>query len=312
MYTIHCSPVTHGCHQVNVQVNDVQVDSTSLVIPFNPYLDNITPVCTIPELNGPWGVAVMDDGHIIVSECSGDCVTVLDREGKKVKSFGQENKESGYANFSYPLGVAITPDNFILVADNHKIQKISMDGKCIKSVGKEGSEPLEFNFPHGITISQLTGHIYITDCSNSRIQVLNPDLTFSHTFGTQGSAEGQLYCPREVAIDKQGLVYVTDHDNGRIQVYTPEGQFLSQFGTKGSSPGQLSEPVGIFINNELLYITEEGNSRISIFTTDSQFVHSFGGRGSSVGKFNTPNGITFDNKGCMYVCDRENGTLLMY
>ena len=51
--TIHCSPVTHGHHEVNVQVNDVQVDDTLLVIPFNPYLDNITPIHTIPELKRP-------------------------------------------------------------------------------------------------------------------------------------------------------------------------------------------------------------------------------------------------------------------
>ena len=312
VYTIHCNPVTHGRHQVNVKVNDVQLNGTSLVIPFNPYLNNITPVCTITELKGPWGVAVTNDGHIIVSEWEGNCVTILDREGKKVKSFRQKTKENGYANFSCPLGVAITPDNFILVADKHKIQKISMDGKCIKSVGKQGSGTLEFYYPHGITISPLTGHIYIADSGNSCIQVLNPDLTFSHTFGTLGSAKGQLNHAKDVAIDNQGLVYVTDHSNDRIQVFTPEGQFLSQFGTKGSSPGQLSQPVGISINNKLLYITEEGNDRISIFTTDGQFVRSFGQCGSSVGQFNAPNGIAFDNKGYLYVCERTNGTLVVY
>ena len=55
VYTIHCSPVTRGHHQVNVQVNDFQVDSTSVVIPFNPYLDNITLVRSIYELNRPLG-----------------------------------------------------------------------------------------------------------------------------------------------------------------------------------------------------------------------------------------------------------------
>ena len=99
------------------------------MILFNPYLDNITPVHTIPELNGPLGVAVTDDGHIIVSMCSGDSVAILDRDGKKVKSFGQvgENVE-----FFYPRGIAISPNNLILVTDKHKIQKISMDGECVK------------------------------------------------------------------------------------------------------------------------------------------------------------------------------------
>ena len=186
VYTIHCSPVIRGLHQVNVRVNDVQVNGTSLVIPFNPYLDKITPIHTITELNKPYGVAVTDDGHILVSEWEGNCITVLDRDGNKVKSLGPLGGERGSVELLNPRGVAITPDNLILVANNfHEIQKISVDGKCIKSVGKQGSGPREFNVPRGITVSSKTGHIFMVDHSNHRVQVLNPDLTFSHTFGTQ-------------------------------------------------------------------------------------------------------------------------------
>ena len=95
------------------------------------------------------------------------------------------------------------------------------------------------NYPRGITISPKTGNIYIADCDNHRIEVLNPDLTFSHTFGNKGSAEGQFNNPVDVAIDRQGLVYMTDHINHCIQTFTSEGQFLSQFFTKGPGPGQL-------------------------------------------------------------------------
>ena len=52
----------------------------------NPY--NITPVRTITEFDYPWGVAVSDDGHVIVAEWDGRRVTILDNKGKKVKSFG--------------------------------------------------------------------------------------------------------------------------------------------------------------------------------------------------------------------------------
>ena len=311
VYTIHCSPVNNGHHQVNVQVNDVQVDSISLVIPFNPYLDNISLVSTITELNGPCGVAVTDDGYIIVSELGGDCVTLLDRDRKKIESFGQKSRGSGTVKFSQPRGVAITPDNFVLVTDNHRIQKISMDGKCIKSVGKQGSGPLEFNCPRGITISLITGHIYIADRFNHRIQVLNPDLTFSHAFGTKGSAEGQFNNPGDIAIDRQGLVYVADISNHRIQTFTSEGQFLSQFGTKGFCPGQFICPSGIVIDDDnLMYITEWGNNRISIFTTDGLFVRYFGGHDST--SVNEPRGITFDREGYLWVCDFSNNRLVVY
>ena len=310
VYTIHCSPVTHGHHQVNVQVNDVQVNGTSLVIPFSSCLDNITPVHTIHEFSRPYGVAVTDDGHVIVSEFSRNCVTVLDRDRKKIKSFGQNS--GGNVKFIHPRGVAITADNFILVTDNHKIQKVSMDGKCITSVGKQGNGPLEFNQPNGIAISPTIAYIYIADYGNNCIQVLNPDLTFSHTFGTKGSAEGQFNNPVGIAIDKQGLVYVTDTHNHRIQIFTPEGQFLSKFGTKGSGPGQVAFPTGIVIDdNNLMYIVDQSNSRISIFTIDGQFVRSFGGQDSNVGQLNAPYGITFDKEGYLYVCDYCNNKLVV-
>ena len=64
VYRIHCNPSARGTHTVKVQVYDVEYEDISLVIPFNPYLDNITPVGTITELKRPCGVAVSDDGHL--------------------------------------------------------------------------------------------------------------------------------------------------------------------------------------------------------------------------------------------------------
>ena len=304
VYRIHCSPVMNGPHQLNVQVNNVQLESTSLVIPFNPYLAKHTSIRTIDGLKQPSGVAVSNDGHVIVTEYDGNFITVLDREGKKVKSF----TSSGY----HPRGVAITPDNFIFVADNHKIQKLSMNGKLIASVGQKGKKPLEFQYPDGIAISPTTRQIYVVDKHNHRIQVLNPDLTFSYSFGSKGSAKSQFNAPEFIAIDNQGLIYVSDRDNHRIQVFTSEGKYISQFGTCGSGPGQLQSPTGLAISNNLLYVVERDNNRVSIFTTDGQFVSSFGGFDNKKDQFHWPYGITLDNEGYLYICDTYNDRLLIY
>ena len=310
VYRIHCSPVMNGPHQVNVQINSVQLESTSLVIPFNPYLAKHTSIRTIDGLNKPCGVAVSDDGYAIVTENRGSCITVLDREGKKVKSFSSGRiKFLSSTSFSCPRGVAIIPDNFILVTDNHKIQKLTFDGKLIASVGQQGSKPLEFNYPWGITISPTTGQILVADCDNHRIQVLNPDLTFSYSFGSYGSAKGQFGFPRFIAIDNQGFVYVSDWGNNRIQVFTSNGKYISTF---GFGAGQLQYPIGLIINNNLLYVAEEYNHRVSIFTTDGQFVSSFGEKGNKKDQFNGPYGIALDNEGYVYVCDFWNDRLVMY
>ena len=314
VYRIQCNPSTSGTHTVKVQVYDVQLEDTSLVIPINPYLDNITPVRTITELKKPWGVAVSDDNHVIITESNGNCVTILDREGKKVKSLGGKGG-SGNVKFFAPRGVATTPDKFILVSDNNSIQKINMDGYLIASVGEWGSRPLQFNVPDGIAISPITGQVCIADNGNHRIQVLNPDLTFSRSFGSEGSANGQFQYPRDIAIDSQGLVYVADTGNHRIQKFSPDGKFVGQFGTKGSGPGQLKSPDGITIDTAatgLVYVSEWGNDRISVFTSDGVFVSSFGSKGSNIDQFNSPYGLAFDKDGFLYVCDFSNKRLVVY
>ena len=83
-----------------------------------------------------------------------------------------------------------------------------MDGSRIASVGEEGSGPLQFNKPAGLAISPITGQVYIADWNNHRIQVLNPDLTFSHSFGSEGSANGEFHNPHNIAIDSEGLLSV--------------------------------------------------------------------------------------------------------
>ena len=314
VYRIHCNPSTRGTHIVKVQVYDVELENTSLFIPFNPYLVNITPVRNITELHRPWRVAVSDDGHVIVTENNGHCVTILDNEGKKVKSF-EGKGGSGNVQFSYPKGVAITPDYFILVSDNRRIRKISMDGDHVASVSEKGSGRQQFNIPDGIAISPITGQVYIADCCNHRIQVLDPDLTFSHLFGKKGSANGQFNEPRDIAIDSQGLVYVTDSGNHRIQKFTPNGKFVAQFGRKGSGLGQLSNPCGITIDTAgtgLVYVSEGDNDRVSVFTSDGVFVSSFGKYGSNIDQFNLPLGLRFDKKGFLYVCDSGNKRLVIY
>ena len=314
VYRIQCNPSTSGTHTVKVQVYDVQLEDTSVFIPFNPYLDNITPVPTINEFKCPWGVAVSDDNHVIATENWSNCVTILDREGKKVKSLGGEGG-SGNVKFFKPRGIAITPHKFILVSDSHCIQKISMGGYLIASVGEWGSGPLQFKYPHGIAISPITGQVYIADCDNHRIQVLNPDLTFSHLFGSEGSANGQFKFPHDIAIDSQGLVYVADCWNHRIQKFLPKGKIVGQFGTKGSGPGQLNKPHGITIDTAatgLVYVSEEGNNRFSVFTRDGVFVSWFGNYGSNVNQFNNPCGLTFDKNGFLYVCDKDNNRLVIH
>ena len=317
-YKVVFTPITRGLHQLHVRAHDVIILSSPLSIPvsISPKMRG-NPVKSITGLDRPWGIDVTDDGLMIVSEFGDHCITVLNREGKKLNKFGMY-KPFVYnvaLQFSNPSGIAVTPNETILVGDtgNHRIQKLTIEGECIACVGERGNGPLQFQCPKGITINKTTRQVFIADVGNHRIQVLNPDLTFSYTFGSKGSEQGQFKGPRDVTSDSKGFVYVTDFYNHRIQKFTPEGRFVDMFGIKGSKPGQLDCPSGITVDdNDLLYVTERRNHRVSIFTMDGEFIYCFGEQSNKKGQFNCPGKVSFDNYGYLYVCDMRNSRVVIF
>ena len=259
---------------------------------------------TITGLKRPYGIAVCDNGDIVVVEFGGHCVTIVNKEGKKVRSFGSYGtKES---QFTYPRGVAITSDEHILVTDEHRLHKLTFDGVCVQSVGssKSGSGQLQFNYPRGITAHPPTGLVFVADIGNNRIQVFNSDLTYAHSITLHGDKQFDL--PYDVSLDSDGCVYVAEYGNHCITKLTTTEEYITRFGSEGSSPGQLYSPYSLTINNNLVYVSEFGNDRVSVFDTKGTFLHCFGKRGSGEREFYGPRGIRTDTFGNLYVSDSYN------
>ena len=176
--------------------------------------------------------------------------------------------------------------------------------------------PKKLDGARGIAVSPITGQVYVADWVNHCIQVLNPDLTFSHSFGSKGSANGQFLGPCNIATDTDGSVYVTDSGNHRVQKFSPDEQFVARFGHgKGAGFGQLDKPTGIAIDNAgtgFVYVSEGGNSRISVFTSDGDFVSCFSGKGDDDSQLNNPLGMAFNKMGFLHVCDYRNGRIVVF
>ena len=308
-YNITFTPSTRQ-DQLIVQVGGVDIPDSPFTLYVIPTLEmRGKPVNTITGLNRPRDIAVRDNGDIVVAEMGGHCITILNKARKKVRSFGTEGAKKG--QFTYPRGVATTNDGHILVTDNHRLQKLTTDGVCVKSVGssESGSDRLQFNTPAGITVHPTTRQIFVADCNNDRIQVFNNDLTFSHT---TRSGNKSFKLPFDVALDNEGYLYDAEIENCGITKLTTKGQYITRFGSRGSAPGQLSRPSSLTINNNLVYVTEEGNHRVSIFDTNGTFIHCFGKEGSGEGEFNGPYGITTDIFGNLYVSDTRNNRIVVY
>ena len=299
------APSARGKHQLKIQVGDININGSpfSLDVVPSPEMRG-KPVKIVAGINEPWGVAIDTKEQLIVAENGSHSITVYDKEGKKVGSFGSLGTKEG--QFTCPRGVAVTNDGHILVTDNHRLQKLTPEGCCVMSVGSSeaGSGPLQFHIPMGISVHPTTGQIFVADHGNHRIQVINGDFTYSHSIGSYGTAPGQLYYPQDVALDGVGNVYVANSYNHYIDVFTSDGKYLRWFGSYGSGDGQLNNPSSITIDtHNMVYVAEEDNHRISVFTTDGVFIRHIGHRGSGEGEFNSPYGITVDMLGNLYVSD---------
>ena len=49
-------------------------------------------------------------------------------------------------------------------------------------------------------------------------QVFDTNGRLLHQFGTRGKADGEIWYPAGICVDKSGQIYVADHGNHRIQV----------------------------------------------------------------------------------------------
>ena len=268
------------------------------------------PVRTIYQQYGHSHLAVCDNGDILATEQDTSSITILDKEGKKVRSLGTEGTKEGQLN--YPYGLAISNDGHILVTDRHRLQKLTFDGVCVKSVGssESGSGQLQFDGPRGITVHPTTGQIFVADKENERVQVFNADLTFSRTI-TLPDDDKQFALPYDVALDSEGYLYVAKFGSDCINKLTTTGQYITRFGSHGSAPGQLDVPSSLTIHNNLVYICEWGNDRVSIFDIQGKFLHCFGKRESGE-ELHRPWGVAVNKSGSLYVSDWGNKRIIVY
>ncbi len=130
--------------------------------------------------------------------------------------------------------------------------------------------------------------------------------TYASSFGKNGSADGQLKSPADVAVDSAGNLWVADKSNNRIQKFSPDGKFLAKFGTSGKEDGQFAGPTAIAIDSQgNLWVTDSGNRRVQKFDPSGKFLLKFGSQGSGDGQFSGwgPRGVAIDAQGNAWVSD---------
>ena len=97
-------------------------------------------------------------------------VSVFNREGIPLYSFGEFGQGDG--QFNKPYGVVIDSRNKVLVCDNenHRIQVFTTEGQFLHKIGTWCVGLGQFTYPLGIAVSP-NGHLYVCEHGGHRVQV---------------------------------------------------------------------------------------------------------------------------------------------
>nr|XP_018905410.1 PREDICTED: RING finger protein nhl-1 isoform X2 [Bemisia tabaci] len=231
---------------------------------------------------------------------------------RQLFKIGSRGSEPGY--FTWPRGIAVGPDNSIVVADssNHRVQVFDSNGIFLKEFGSYGNAEGEFDCLAGIAVNRI-GQYIIADRYNHRVQVLDPSGRFLRAFGSQGTTDGKFNYPWGVTTDALGFIYVCDKENHRIQVFQSDGTFVGKFGSNGSKLGQLEHPHYIAISNtNRVIVSDSNNHRVQVFDVNGRVLSSFGTEGSEQGQFKFPRGVAVDDQGFISVGDSGNNRIQIF
>jgi len=215
------------------------------------------------KLTKPIGVAVDGEGKVFVADTTVNRVFGYDLQGQLAIAIGREG------DLESPSGLAVDrARNLLYVADakkHHVLCYSTVDGSVVRTIGRRGGGPGEFNFPTNLFVNR-NGRLYVADTMNFRIQMFNPEGGFLGEFGTQGDTPGTLNRPKGVGVDSEGHVYVADSSFNNFQIFDAAGQLLLYVGSGGTEPGEFILPAGLCIDDrDRIYVADQGNARVQVF-----------------------------------------------
>ena len=222
----------------------------------------------------PHGIYVDQQGNVWVTDGQGK-----DGKGQQVFKFNPDGKvlmtlgKAGVAGdgpdtFNQPSDVIVAANGDIFVADGHggntnaRIVKFSKDGKFLKTWGKKGTAPGDFDTPHALAFDSK-GRLFVGDRANNRIQIFDQDGKFLDQW-TQFSRPSGLY------IDKNDVLYVADSESntarhpgwkrgirvgsakdGTVQAFIPDPEPDQDRATTSGAEGVAADAQGVIYGAEV-------------------------------------------------------------
>jgi DNA-binding beta-propeller fold protein YncE len=266
-------------------------------------LNNVQKFTSDGQFITKWGKRGTSPGEFIfpysVLVDKNDNVYVVDKDNHRIQKFSNNgtfmqlwdkfDAQGSKDAMSFPEAMAIDPSSgnvFITDTGNNRTIKLDHNFEFLLDWGSYGTEPGEFDHPHGIGVDS-EGNVYINELNVARIQKFDNNGTFIEQWGSEGNGDGEFTLALEhLYVDPSDNIWQVDGaDNPRIQKFDSSGEFITSLGggpceipdeVKNSKnemanyddcDGRLNQPEYVGVNSAgHVYVVDRGNQRIVVFT----------------------------------------------
>ncbi|PKM81684.1 MAG: 6-bladed beta-propeller [Firmicutes bacterium HGW-Firmicutes-14] len=217
----------------------------------------------------------------------------------------------GGGEFDKPMAVTVADERiYISDTNNKRVQIFDYQGNPIKTFGKLGTKPGEFQFPYGLA-GDSKGSIYVADLYNGTVSKFDKDGKFQGLFAENKPEEKIFEGPAGMAI-RDDRLYVTDVKQHKVKIFDLNGKLVKEIGKPGREQGEFNAPNAVTVTGDgSIYVTDTGNQRIQVFDKDGKFVEIINGSQDGKGQsmFVNPRGLGVDDKGNVFIISNLTHTL---
>jgi hypothetical protein len=175
------------------------------------------------------------------------------------------------SELSTPRGVAVDVNGDIFIgndlANDVKVYNYTSSTSQFDYISTLGATVQK---PSAIEIDS-TGKIYVVDTNTHQVMIFNPDLSLLTSFGVAGSGDGQLWYPKDLALDEIRREIVILDKGGpeavRIQAFDLDtySWIRTVAQSSGLDIGQMQTPVGVELDTEgRVYISDSAKEGIQV------------------------------------------------
>jgi hypothetical protein len=212
------------------------------------------------------GLRIDAGDNIWLTDVGAHVVYKLNPQGRLQMVLGVKGRPGEWHDFGHlrlfnePNEAMVGANGDIFVLQGHGkgpscVLKFDKDGNFIKSWGKKGAGPGEFDLPHSIVID-AKGLLHIADRNNARIQVFDQDGNYIRESKHPGTPCGLFLTP-----DQQ--LFLAHGHTGKIKQLDLDGNVLGETGGQGKAPGRFGEAHYIAVSKRgEIFVTDTLNWRV--------------------------------------------------